>query len=59
MAHKTPAINSDKDIIKMDSVCKGTCYYTIPFNGSNNLRNFIENHSIDFIINQVGYSLKY
>ncbi|HKM14224.1 MAG TPA: class I SAM-dependent methyltransferase [Candidatus Methanomethylophilaceae archaeon] len=42
MAHMTPAINSDQDIIKMDSVCNGTCYYTIPFNGTNSLRKAIE-----------------
>ncbi|MGI6471529.1 MAG: class I SAM-dependent methyltransferase [Candidatus Methanomethylophilaceae archaeon] len=44
MAHMTPAINSDEDLIRMDSACDGYCYFTSSIKGENDLREKIEEH---------------
>lgn len=42
MAHMTPAINSDSDLIRMDAICDGYCYLTSSIGGESNLRRSIE-----------------
>lgn len=44
MAHMTPAISSDDDLIRMDAVCDGYCYLTSSIKGDNDLRQTMEEH---------------